>query len=194
MMAHRRGSSPGALISRALMSVGLCGLAACSGRGQSEVPYAAIASIQDIMAAEVDPSADLVWASVSTVTTAAGTEEKRPRTDAEWSAVRRQAITLIEATNLLLVPGRRVAEAGRKTEDANIPGIESAENIQKAIDGNRGGFRLSVLGLRAAGVKTLAAIDAKDPEGLSEAGGQVDAACEACHLKYWYPHSPRPPG
>jgi len=152
-----------------------------------------VATIQDLMLNQVDPSADLLWASVSTVISSAGTEEKQPRTPAEWLTVRQYAVTLIEAGNLLLIPHRQVAQSGKKTDDADIPGIESPEHMQRAIDANPAHFRNAALALRAAAVKALAAIDAKNPEALTEAGGDLDAACEACHLRYWYPHSPRPP-
>ena len=51
--------------------------AAAGGPGQdrARVP---LATIQEVMATQVDPSADSLWASVSTVITAAGTEEKQP--------------------------------------------------------------------------------------------------------------------
>jgi hypothetical protein len=29
--------------------------------------------------------------------------------------------------------------------------------------------------------------DRKDADGLFEASADVDSACEACHLEYWYP-------
>lgn len=152
-----------------------------------------VATIQNLMVNQVDPSADLLWASVSTVITAAGTDERQPRTAAQWLTVRHYALTLIEAGNLLLVPHRRVAKGGERIDDANVPGIESADHMQRAIDADPAAFRQAALALRAAGVKALTAIDAKDPQALIEAGGDIDAACEACHLKYWYPHSPRPP-
>ena len=39
----------------------------------------------------------------------------------------------------------------------------------------------------AAPLPALDAIDAKDPNRLLEVGGEIDEACEACHLVYWYP-------
>jgi hypothetical protein len=33
----------------------------------------------------------------------------------------------------------------------------------------------------------LAAIDARDVPRLGQAGSALDAACESCHLTYWYP-------
>jgi hypothetical protein len=150
------------------------------------------ATIQELMTTRIDPSADALWASVSTVITSAGMKEKQPRTEAEWQTVRRYAVTLIEGANLLAVPRRRVTMPGRTTEDSAIPGIETPENIQQAIDLDRPSFVRAAVQLRDAGIAALRAIDQRKPQRLIEAGGDLDAACEACHLKYWYPHSPRP--
>jgi hypothetical protein len=158
----------------------------------ASVTLVPVASIQELMATQVDPSADLLWASVSTVISSAGTEEKQPRTDAEWRTVRRYAVTLIEGANLLAVPDRRVAQANEETEDSKVPGIERPENIQKAILTDPASFTRAAFKLRDAGLHALAAIDERNAQGLIEAGGDLDSACEACHLKYWYPHSPRP--
>jgi len=46
--------------------------------------------------------------------------------------------------------------------------------------------------LQDAGLKALSAIEAKDTQGLMDAGGTIDEACEACHVTYWYPHQNRP--
>jgi hypothetical protein len=150
------------------------------------------ATIQELMATRIDPAADALWASVSTVITAAGVQEKQPHTEAEWQTVRRHAVTLIEGANLLATPARRVAVPGGTTEDSAIPGIERPESIQRAIDADRASFVRAAMRLRDAGIVALRAVDRRNPQRLIEAGGDLDAACEACHLKYWYPHSPRP--
>lgn len=140
----------------------------------------------------VDPSADALWESVATTTTASGTEEKQPRTDAEWAAVRANAISLIEATNLLVMQGRRVVADGMALEDAHVPGINKPHEIQEAIDSNHALFEDYAHHLHDASVAALAAIDKKSVTDLVAAGGKIDTACEQCHLNYWYPHSPRP--
>src|ERR1700728_117785 len=55
-------------------------------------PLEAVATTQDIMRYEVDPSADAIWDSVGSITTDSGTVERQPRTDAEWAALRRDAV------------------------------------------------------------------------------------------------------
>jgi hypothetical protein len=35
----------------------------------------------------------------------------------------------------------------------------------------------------------LAAIDAKDPQALFEAGEPINTTCENCHLVFWFPNA-----
>jgi len=143
------------------------------------------ATIKDIMDGIVDPSADYLWDSVATIVTRAGTEERRPRTPEDWKNVRRRAIAMIEATNLLIMDGRKVAHPGEVSEN---PGIElGPEDMQPLIDADRATFIQRAHALHDAGMKALEAIDKKDVDGLSNAGETIDEACEQCHLKYWYP-------
>lgn len=142
-------------------------------------------TIKDLMDGVVDPSADYLWDSVATIVTKKGIDERRPRTDEDWKNVRRRAIALIEAPNLLMMEGRKVAKPGEKSEN---PGIElGPEQIQEILDGDRATFIQRAHALQDAGLKALDAIDRKDVDGLSNAGEAIDEACEQCHLKYWYP-------
>src|SRR5688572_28522593 len=87
----------------------------------TKVPdYRLIATIKDLMDAQVDPSAEFIWQSVSTMVTPTGSVTKAPRNPEEWNEVRRRAITLLEATNLLMMPGRRVAQPGEKSANPNV--------------------------------------------------------------------------
>jgi len=174
----------------ALAGVSLLVAAACSApapapAAKKEPPFRKTATIKDIMDSMVDPSADFLWESVATIVTRKGTEERRPRTDDEWKAVRRAAITLMEATNLLIMDGRAVAKPGEKSEN---PGIElSPEAIRRVMDDDPDTLIKLAGALHDAGMKAMAAIDAKNADALSDAGEVIDNACETCHLKYWYP-------
>lgn len=169
-------------------------LTAC---GQSVPPakpaaqFRPTASIQELMVSIVDPAADALWESVSTETTAKGTVEHQPRTDAEWQAVRNHAVSLIEAGNLLLIEGRAVSHT-LKLEDAHVPGILTPQEVQKKIDGDRAQFAQRAHALHAAGVEALAAVDARSPQRLLVAGEKIDQACESCHSVYWYPNAEQP--
>jgi len=143
------------------------------------------ASIRELMDSEVDPAADFIWASVASISTRAGLEERQPHTDEEWLEVRRHAITLIEATNLLVMKGRRVSA---KYEPASGAGELDTDQVQRKIDANRLAFVALAQRLQDTGLQTLAAIDAKDPVALFDLGGTIDDACESCHVTFWYPN------
>jgi len=180
---------------RTLCLITLCLLAGCSRPGLRPPPAPALqptATIQELMQTIVDPSADAVWESVSSETGPNGIEEHQPRTDAEWQSVRGHAVRLTEGANLLLVEGRAVSHADAALEDAHVPGVLDARGVRQAIDADRGAFRTHALALHAAGQEALAAIDARDARRLLSAGERIDAACEACHLRYWYPNAEQP--
>lgn len=177
----------------AIPLISVVGLAGCENRTvESSAPSAAVhpdykvtASIKDLMMGTVDPLTDVVWESVATIVTPEGTEERRPRNDEEWREVRNAAITVMEAANLLQMPGRRVTRPGEKSE---FPGIElEPEEMQKLIDADRKAWAEHANALHDAMADALKAAEAKDPEGVMAAGEYIENACEACHLKYWYP-------
>jgi hypothetical protein len=143
------------------------------------------ATIQDLMQDEIDPAADAVWGSVGSITTRAGTEEKRPQTDEQWKALRRNAIVLIEATNLLAMKGRQVAAVDFPSDG---PGVLSSREIQEQLARDPAEFQAFTQSLRETAKRVLAAIDAKDSTRLLTVGEEMDGVCEACHLSNWYPH------
>ena len=88
--------------------------------------------IEEVMGHIVMPNADKLWGSVATTVSAKGIEETVPRTDEDWERVRDYAVTLVEATNLLLIPGRHVAEEGKKAADKSEL---APEQIEQKIKG-----------------------------------------------------------
>jgi hypothetical protein len=140
----------------------------------------------------VDPSADVVWESVATIVTGDEVEERAPRTDEEWANVRRGAIRLAEAPNLLMMPGRHVARPGEKSE---APDVElEPEEMDVLIHKDREAWNRRAKALHEAALTALQAIDAKDAQTLFEVGERIENACESCHSQYWYPGQVLPPG
>lgn len=138
---------------------------------------------------EVDANADPIWAAVGSETTVKGEAARQPRSDAEWKAVRRHAVVLLEATNLLLIPGRQVAAQPFASAG---PGVYSSSQVQQRIDQHRQQFNAHALGLQAIVQAELRAIDKHDAAGLQALGEGMDNACEACHRDNWYPHEKVP--
>jgi hypothetical protein len=164
-----------------------CASASDASAGGVDPQFRLTASIRELMDSEIDPAADFLWASVASISTRAGLEERRPRTDEEWLEVRRHAITLIEATNLLVMKGRRVSHTYIPSGGA---GELDTNEAQQKIEANRDVFVLFAQRLQETGLQTLAAIDAKNADQVFELGGAIDEACESCHVTFWYPNLP----
>src|SRR5262245_46332482 len=66
-----------------------------------------VGTVKDVMKGIVDPNAMAVWDAVGAESSATGgVIEKAPKTDAEWAVIEHNALTLAEAANLLVTPGR----------------------------------------------------------------------------------------
>jgi hypothetical protein len=157
--------------------------------GQVNTALNPIGSVLELMQEIVDPIGDAIFESVSVVITKEGQKETRPRTDAEWMAIRNNALILAEAGNLLKMP-RPVAPA------KPIPGVTpempgpddlSPAQVETLLKRDRKAFDAFAQRLTDAALVALRAVDAKNVEGLYEAGDAIDQACENCHLNYWYP-------
>jgi hypothetical protein len=166
----------------------LCFLLFCLSCAKPRAEYRPSTSIKDLMDSIVDPAADTIWGSVAIIN---GKEEKAPHTDQDWVTVRRSALQLVEASNLLQIPGRHVAKPGERNEQ----GIElQPEQIERLINQDRQAWISLAHGLHDAATQAINAADAKDPAKVLESGSQIDDACERCHQQYWYPRSARSHG
>jgi hypothetical protein len=161
-------------------------VAGCSSQPQPE--YRPSSTVKDIMDSVVDPSADALWDSVEVIATLEGTEHKTPKTDDDWKTLRRHAITLVEASNLLMIPGRHVARPGEKAEDARVD--LHPEEIEALLVRDPAAWALRAHRLHDAATEALKAVDARDVAALMNSGETLDAACESCHRNYWYRTSP----
>src|ERR1700761_660212 len=95
----------------ALVAV-LCGCRPEQPPAPNVPAFQVTASIRELMDAEVDPAADSLWDAVAVTTGPQGEVDKQPHTTEEWQSLRRSALTLVEATNLLMIDGRPIAPKG----------------------------------------------------------------------------------
>jgi len=169
----------------ALVALGALPLFFSSACAGPEPEFRTTATVKEIMDSVVDPNADYVWKSVEIVVNAQGIIDKSPRTDDDWKELRRHAIALLEATDLLQIPGRLVAHPGEKAENPQVE--EPPEVIKTIIESDRASWIKYNHGLHDAVMTAMKAIDAKNVDAIINAGEGIDRACEACHKHYWYP-------
>jgi hypothetical protein len=158
-------------------------------------PSAALGSLKEIMDGIVDPTSEFLFEAVSYDLTTAGVEERKPSNDHEWAQVRRHALLLAEASNLLKIPGRRVAPQNPFLEleaDPKGPTDLTPAQIQSLIDRDRGAFNRLADALGQAAMLALRAAEAKDADAVFDAGDASDRARENRNKKYWYQEGKAP--
>jgi hypothetical protein len=149
--------------------------------------YRPVASIREVMNSVIDPSVDMVWNAVGSVVDDGRLTDRAPVKDEEWAEVRRHALIVSEAANLLLMHDRPVAPPGAPSL---APGVElTPEEIRALIDKNPDGWNFYVQELQDSLTPALAAIDAKNSQALFDAGEKIDTTCENCHSVFWYPNA-----
>jgi len=167
----------------------LAAATACTKAPPTQPNLLKTATIKDIMDSMVDPSGDFMFESVQEIADATGIHEKAPQTDEEWQEVRHRAFILMEAPNLLVMEGRKVAQPHERSKN---PQVElQPEEIQKLVDGDRASFTRRARKLQDAAAEAIKAVDAKDKDALFKSIDSIDKACENCHLHYWYPNDKR---
>jgi hypothetical protein len=148
-------------------------------------PFRPVASIREVMNSVIDPSVDEVWNAVRSVVDDGRLTDHAPVKDEDWAEVRRHALIVSEAANLLLMHDRPVAPPGAPSL---APGVElTPEEIRSLIDKNPDGWNFYVQEFQDSLKPALAAIDAKNAQALFDAGEKIDTTCENCHSTFWYP-------
>ena len=140
----------------------------------------------------VERSSQTLFDSVSITVSQTGTEERQPRTDEDWEAVQHAALTLAESTNLIMMPGRRVARPEEENTSADPSELTPAQ-IQVKIDANRDLWVKHVTQLQTVALQAMKITTDRNVQALWDIGEPIDQACESCHLEFWYPNDVRPP-
>ena len=146
-----------------------------------------VVSVKELMANMIDPIADNIFDAVWSDATPQGIVDYRPRTDEDWDKVKTGAVTLAEGIYLLKVP-RPFAPAGdvNNSLGPNPPEL-SPSQMKEKLDKDPVLWDAKIQALRNAALAVIEVVKQKDVDALFEAGGNLDDACEQCHLEYWYP-------
>jgi len=150
-------------------------------------PMKPVVSVKELMRYTIDPLADNIFDAVTWDISKKGTLHTEPKTDDDWEKVRIGAITLAEGVYLLKVP-RPFAPAGdvNHSTGPNPPELSPAQ-IKAKIDEDPVLWEAKIEALRNAALEVFEIANRKDAKALFEASADLDMACEACHLEYWYP-------
>jgi hypothetical protein len=171
-------------VASSMLLAGLLSMSGGCGRAEPTVNYVPAATVREVMRSIVDPSANALWQSVVVRLTAEGEVSNVPTTDEAWTELHNRAIALVEATNLLLVPGRHVARPGEKAD--NPEEERDPQEIETMMTQDRAKYLDQIGGFRQVATTMLAAVEARDVMAIEAAGDNLNTACEDCHTVYWY--------
>lgn len=135
-------------------AVGLTAAACGPTRATDASTYEPVATVRELMDAVVVPASDAVFDAIVYTN---GVLEQSPRTDDDWARLRLRAMTLAEAGNLLLLPGR------------SVDGENWVLRANQMIDG---------------AVAIAAAAESRDTSRVLETGSVLYRSCVACHEQY----------
>ena len=115
-------------------------------------PFPPVASVKQLMLDLIYPSSNDILLAIYR-----GGPPNEKKTESEWAAVRRAAITLAESGNILMMPGR-MRDRADWMKDAKL--------------------------LVDAGNAAYKAAQAKDGNALLALAASLDASCTTCHKHY----------
>lgn len=160
--------------------VGL-GLAGCS-------PPAPPVNLYRSMVEVVAPQAQVIWDVSNKGTNDEGEPDPAKLASADWvqlvaasQALRDSVAALAEAKQI------HVVDPGEKIQSEGTPGGATGAQVQQLIDKDPAEFARQAKLLLASADALQAASSAKDANKLLGAAGELDAICEGCHVKFWYP-------
>jgi hypothetical protein len=146
-----------------------------------------VVSVKELMRDLIDPASDYVFDAVGTVIDKKRRVERIPKTDADWDRIRMGAVTLAEGVYLLKIP-RPFAPPG---DENNSTGPEPEElspaQIKAKLEKDPVLWNAKIEALRNVGLEVLEIVKRRNVDELWDASDNLDAACENCHLEFWYP-------
>ncbi len=122
---------------------------------QAEAPAK---TVQQLMAQDVQPTAEIFWNSVQFISDETGDHDIKPETDADWQKTRDAATRIGELAALLKTPAYTEGRGEDWTTFAN-----SLADVAKLAE---------------------QAADSRDPDKVFEVGGTMYNVCSACHQVY----------
>jgi hypothetical protein len=150
-------------------------------------PIVPVVSVKELMKFMIDPISDDVFDAVWWDQTSGGVVKHEPKTQDDWDRIQTGAVSLAEGIELLKVPRPWTPAGDLNHSTGESPPELSPAQIQAKLDKDPVLWDAKIQALRNAALEVVEVAKKKDVNALFEAGEDIDEACEACHLEYWYP-------
>jgi len=146
-----------------------------------------IVSVKELMKDMIDPASDFIFDSISTIVNKQGEINHSPKTDDDWDKIQFGAVSIAEGVYLLKVP-RPFTPPGDENNSTGPDAEElSPAEILAKVQKDPVEWNSRIEALRNVGLQVMDIVKRRDAKELWDASDNLDAACEACHVSYWYP-------
>jgi hypothetical protein len=146
-----------------------------------------VVSVKELMRFDIDPASDFIFDAVQYDATLKGVRDIYPKTDEDWEKVKTGAVSLAENIYLLKIKRPWTPKGDVNNSTGPNPPELSPQQIQAKYDKDPVLWDAKIEALRNAAKEIIDIADRRDVKALFEGSADVDNACEACHLEYWYP-------
>jgi len=143
--------------------------------------------VDQAMKASIAPQAQAIWDVSNRGMDDNGYPDASKLSAADWDNLGKSAQAMKDTAARLAGASKLVAApAGSKPTG----GAATSEQIQAYIDADPEAFAENAKKLAAISDQLVAAAKGRDAAKLMDAAGGLDAVCENCHIKFWYPEPP----
>lgn len=168
-------------------------LAGCQPAAPPPPPAAPAPTVFETMNGTFTPLADKLWELAGELYNDAGEPDATMLTDQQWQELARVATTVQEvAHSLAAAQPVRVAPAGVKIQNEDVPEALGAAEVQALIDADPQDFREESLKLAAVAADFIAAARNRDAILTDDASNRLNDTCTECHARFWYPEQATP--
>jgi hypothetical protein len=133
------------------------------------------------MAVVITDSSNALW-NAALLEPPAGSEKPVP-TDEQWASFRSNATTLLSIPTVLLHADLRIAPEGTPPSEGSL----APDAIARLRKEQWSLWSAQVMIIQESAQAALKAIDAKDLDGMMQAGDALYNVCDSCHKLFWYP-------
>lgn len=154
---------------------------AASALAHSDAPFDVRASMQQ----RINPAILGIWDVTNNAMDDEGGLDPAQMDDAKWALIAEAADELAAASRDMAGAHHFIAAAADNFEvgEGEIP----MADVQRFIDADPRTMGLMASALATHSDKLAAAARAKDAAATGDLVAEMDAVCESCHARYWYP-------
>lgn len=174
-------AKPGLFGATALAVLAGSGVLSLSQAADMSPSPAPLLTLADMMEAVLNPAASEIW-NAALIEPAAGASKAEP-TEEQWLNLRYNALRVLTVPPMMMHADLQIAAPGTKAPDGELqPEAIAALRKEKAEAWNA-----QVYILQQSAQTALSAIEARDLDGMLQAGDTMYGVCETCHTQFWYP-------